>query len=226
MTKDREEMIKVICEAGSCHNNNIEYAKELIDLAIENKCWAIKFQLGKLSPPNITLPNEWWPELVDYATNREDNKEVIEIFASVFDDDAVNTLIEHNSKYMKISYSESCKNWWIVSTNIIPTAIVSCPLDRIKTYADEDIKLFCIPEYPVVYKINFDGLFPPFDGFSDHTLGYTQTANAITWDAKYIEKHITLDHDDISCPDNAFALKPKELKNMMKYIKGHDEYRV
>ena len=50
-----------------------------------------------------------------------------------------------------------------------------------------------------------------FQGFSDHTLGYHQTLEAIKNGAEYIEKHITLDHKDINCPDNNFALKPKEL---------------
>jgi len=37
----------IIAEAGSNHNNDLSIAKELIDVAVEAKCDAVKFQLFK-----------------------------------------------------------------------------------------------------------------------------------------------------------------------------------
>lgn len=208
--------IKIIVDPGSCHMAKKEYCKELIDLAVENKCWAIKFQLFKNLPPNIELPRDWWIELVEYCKNR------IIIFASVFDMDAFNRMVKLNTPYIKIAYSQR-KKWTLRGENVI----VSCPPLEVYDYPD-CIRLFCIPEYPVLYKIDFDQIFTryPFEGFSDHTLGYNQTFEAIRKGAKIIEKHITLDHDDIKCPDHYFALRPNELKEMMEAIKGIDKPSV
>ena len=65
---------------------------------------------------------------------------------------------------------------------------------------------FCLfLDYPVHFEPNFDHLFPRFKGFSDHTLGYAQTIRAIEAGAQIIEKHFTLDHKDIECPDFLFC---------------------
>jgi len=209
-------VVKVIVDIGSCHMAKLEYAKEAIDLAVENKCWAIKFQLFKDKSPNIVLPREWWPELVDYAKDR------IIIFASAFDLQAVELLKKYNSSYVKFSYSERHSWYNIMKAREFAKVIVSCDLLDLDKYKD-DIKLFCRPQYPVTSLIDFSIFKFPFDGFSDHTLGYSQTLDAILYGAQYIEKHITLDHDDIKCPDNTFALKPKELKGMMEGIWNLDK---
>lgn len=207
-------MIKVIVDPGSCHMGKIEYAKELIDLAVENNCWAIKFQLFKHMPPNIELPREWWEELVEYAKDR------IEIFASVFDGEALDLLIKHDALYIKFAYTQRFNYMAMAEASKHANVIISCsPMDTIGHYGGF-IKLLCIPEYPVTYKIDFSLINKfGFDGFSDHTIGYVQTLEAIENGAEYIEKHITLNYSDINCPDHYFALKPKELKEMMYDIK-------
>ncbi len=207
-------MVKIIAEIGSCHMANKDYCKEAIDLAAENKCYAIKFQLFQDMYPNISLPREWWGELVDYAKGK------ITIFASAFDMGAVNLLEEHKSPYVKFAYSQR-KYWKLIDkARKFAKVIVSCSPYDSHFYPKDVIRLFCISEYPVRYNINFDNIFSryPFDGFSDHTLGYRQTFQAIRYGAEIIEKHITLDHKDINCPDHYFALRPKELKSMMETI--------
>ena len=193
---------------------NLRYAKELIDLATECKCYAIKFQLFQDLPPNIELPREWWGELIQHAKGK------IKIFASAFDMGAIELLKEHKSPYVKFSFSQ--RKWWrgIEKARKFSKVIVSCSPHDSHYYPKDVIRLFCIPYYPVAYKIDFKEVFRryPFLGFSDHTLGFHQTISAITNGARIIEKHITLDHKDIKCPDHFFALKPKELKQMMGAI--------
>ena len=205
-------MAKVIVDIGSCHNAKLEYCKEAIDLAVEVGAWAIKFQLFKDLPPNIELPREYWPELVEYAKDR------IIIFASVFDTEAEDLLIRHKSEYVKLAFSQRC-TFSLEYMGPIKNCFVSCLPSEVSRYKNF-IKLFCIPEYPVTHYIDFNILRRyDFQGFSDHTVGWWQTMSAIHNGAEYIEKHITLDHDDINVPDAQFALRPDELRRMMNEIK-------
>jgi N,N'-diacetyllegionaminate synthase len=213
---ERMKSIKVIVDPGSTHMGKIEYAKEAIDLAAENKCWAIKFQLFKgeefTKNGNIELPREWWPKLVEYAKDR------IIIFSSVFDFEAIDLLTKYESPYIKIPYSQR-KRFRAYYPFMKMEIIISCHPSEVYNYPN-CIRLFCIPEYPVLYKIDFNEIFTryPFNGFSDHTLGFKQTLETIKYGARYIEKHITLNHKNINCPDNNFALRPYELKRMMEVI--------
>ena len=208
-------MVKVIADPGSTHMAKIAYAKELIDIAIDNHCWAIKFQLFKGLKPNIELPREYWHKLWEYS-----RKHII-LFASVFDMEAIELLREHITPYVKFSFYHG--QWWegIAKAKQFAKVIVSCSPQNAYLYQEDIIKLLCIPEYPVMYKVDFKEVFKQysFDGFSDHTLGYSQTLAAIEAGAGIIEKHITLAHSDIKCPDSTFALKPKQLKEMMYDIK-------
>lgn len=192
----------------------LDYAKRFIDLGIDNGCWAIKFQLFRNLPPNLELPREFFPELIDYAKGK------ILVFASVFDDDAVKLLYSLKISHIKKAFSMRHTHFNHIPCDYEPQWIVSTtPMESFK-HSPKTIKLFCIPEYPVIYKIDFSQIFTrfPFQGFSDHTIGFNQTLVASFLGAEYIEKHITLDHSDIDCPDNCFALKPKELYRMMKCI--------
>ena len=204
-------MPKIIVDPGSTHMGKLEYAKELIDLAAHYNCYAIKFQLFKDAPPNIPLPREWWGELVKYTRGK------INIFASCDDWEAIDLLKPYFPRHVKFAFSERHNFERIEYANTFSKVIVSCPLLEVNNYPN-CIKLFCIPEYPVVYNIDFHGLFKYFDGFSDHTLGFRQTLKAVEYGAQYIEKHITLDHNDINCPDHMFALKPDEFGRLMRII--------
>ena len=214
---------KIIVDPGSCHMGKKEYAKELIDLAVDNGCWAIKFQLFKDMQPNIELPREWWPELVEHAKGR------IEIFASVFDREAIELLKTHGAKYVKFSYQQQFKlteKEYQHRLNMCDFAQVirSCMILTVH-YRLQDIRLYCSPMYPAPDNIAFDYIFKkyPYSGFSDHTLGYQSTLRAIEAGAEYIEKHINLDHKDINVPDAEFALKPKQLRRMMNAIRSNRE---
>lgn len=84
-------------------------------------------------------------------------------------------------------------------------------------YYPNGINLYCIAQYPVDFVVSFEGLFPKYDGFSDHTRGFTQTIQAVKAGAKYIEKHVMLD-DSIKCADSMFAINPTELKKLVKGV--------
>jgi sialic acid synthase SpsE len=81
-------------------------------------------------------------------------------------------------------------------------------------------RLYCIAEYPVKYRIDFDGIFKRFDGFSDHTLGISQSIEAVNRGARIIEKHFRLDNKKCDhVPDGMFAIKPYLLEKLCTVAK-------
>jgi N,N'-diacetyllegionaminate synthase len=211
--------IRIIAEVGSTHMGKIEYAKEAVDRCIDLGVDAIKFQLFPNSEDftksgNVWLSPDMYLEIVDYADNQ------IDVTASVFDEDSYRFLLKTKPPFIKFAYSQNRRWNWIDDTleNGIE-AVVSCDIMSDRKVAPEATKLFCVPRYPVYEKLVFDELFPRFDGFSDHTLGYAQTLEAVLEGAKIIEKHMTLNHSDIVCPDSYFALRPAELAGMVASIR-------
>ena len=203
----------LIVDPGSTHMGRLDHALAHISMAANAKVDIIKFQM--LSPKearggNIELPLIYWEDLKEHAED-----EGIEITASVFSEYNLDFLLEHNPKYIKLSYSKKHEIKWIekiLKAGITP--IVSCDVLTERAVPAECIKLYCIPEYPVPYEIAFDGLFPRFDGFSDHTLGIRQTQRAIDSGARIIEKHVTLLDPFIECPDDEFAVSYLELRRL------------
>lgn len=202
--------MRIIGDPGSCHCGSIDKAFALIDVAIDAGLDAVKFQLFQNTGVNIPLPYEWFANLVQYGETHN-----IEVFASIFDATAYN-MCTKLCKTVKFSYNSPMKDWITTAKRDFKEVIVSG--DIMNEPDNEVTKLYCIPLYPVPYKIDFEGIFSRFDGFSDHTLGHLQTIKAIQRGAKVIEKHYRLDEcDDI--PDARFALKPKELREMVNKVK-------
>jgi hypothetical protein len=209
-------------------------------MAKETGLDAIKFQLGVKSP-NIDFSLREYIRASDYA------KEIgIDISTSIFSNDdldyrekLISSVIETRPKWIKFSYSqkhlvEDQKRFYDAGIVVV----VSCDVMTRHIPIKEAIKLYCIPEYPVRYQISFEGIFERFYGFSDHTLGTKQTINSvkrevnnitsnkiITPSAKWIEKHICLNKDDLSCPDSFFAIDPDEIKLMVNGIRTFQNYQ-
>lgn len=205
--------IKVIIDPGSTHMGKLDYARELIDIAKDLGVYAIKFQL--FGPEfakggNIPLPKEWLPELIE----RADQKVIVT--ASAFDDEHLDFLIRLKVPFIKFAYSQKHKiDWQRKALEMGIKSIVSCDVMTDHQVLLGSERLYCISEYPVQYQIDFENIFPRFDGFSSHCLGVKQDERAIMAGARMIEKHITLDHADISCPDHFFALHPKEMEQLV-----------
>lgn len=206
----------IIAEIGSCHGGKIELAKEAIRIVAVCGAWAVKFQLFPNTPEftstgNIYLPREWWPELVEYAKSLP-----VKIFASVWDQEGFDLLLDNGSSFVKFPFSlrRTGKNFNSHEREFTPIFSLDY-LDILEfSYKNKPIKLWCIPEYPVKYKVSFDKVFERFDGFSDHTLGIRQSHNALIAGADYLEKHFKLE-DSPDCPDARFAITPKELEKLL-----------
>ncbi len=90
--------------------------------------------------------------------------------------------------------------------------------------------LHCISDYPLQAKnaalTNISVLKKAFPdhtiGFSDHSLGHELTLCSLALGAKVIEKHITLDRNDTELAEHHFSLEPKELTEMVSWIRDID----
>lgn len=140
--------------------------------------------------------------------------------ASVFGEDELKFLMDFNLPFIKFAYSQRKQFSWMeqacnkghdimVSTNLMELPKLH------ELFPDNLLGLFCIPEYPVTYEVNFERMFEYFDGFSDHTLGISHINKARIAGAKIIEKHVTLNHDDIRCPDHLFAVTFNDLSRAL-----------
>jgi sialic acid synthase SpsE len=218
-------MIKVIADPGSCHMGDINRAIALTRAAVECGVDAIKWQLFDSSDGgNVPLAREYFFRLVEIGRGLG-----IEVFASVWKMSGLIDLKETDCKSIKFAYSQNNRS-----------DLIGLALERdMKTYVSGDIqtdfpkgkatdrtyncpiRLYCIPLYPVPYLIDFDGLFPRFDGFSSHCLGIEQDKAAIRAGAKIIEKHFQLD-DVSACPDGNFAIRPAKLKELCDYAHTYE----
>ncbi len=114
-------MTFIIAEAGSSHNCNFKQAIVLIDIAVEAKCDAVKFQtfssetLYASSTPDfagykninklikdIELPRHWQKDLKLYCDDHG-----IEFMSTPFDERAVDELVELGVKRLKIAGFEA-----------------------------------------------------------------------------------------------------------------------
>jgi N,N'-diacetyllegionaminate synthase len=190
---------------------------------------------------NLELPREWQPDLKKYCDEKG-----IEFMSTPFDEKAVQELVDLGVKRLKIAGFESTDPRFVsmVLSAGLPT-IISLGIGssfsgmyRILEIAEakgvNDITfLHCNNAYPTPLEdVNIDTIKGMAmdsrykTGFSDHTTSPFTPALAVTAGATVIEKHYTLSRY-LQGPDHAFALEPKELAEMVAYIrfaekcKGH-----
>lgn len=210
--------MKVILDPGSTHNQDKGYVRELLQLAASVKADAIKFQLFPDNKNgNLKLNPAWLDFILAEAK--------LPVYASVWNG-AEDELIRRGVKQVKLSHSQRSKLPGFYDVHEKNFDLIHCtfsPLD----YFDQQEKLVPyftlvsndVVEYPAMYECHFGTIFNRFQGFSDHSVGYENAVRAKEAGCKYLEKHITLDHKDISCPDSRFGLKPNELDEMMSRLR-------
>lgn len=209
-------MVRVIAEVGSTHMGKMSHCIESIQRAKDAGAWAVKFQLFPneekfTKSGNVYLSFEYFKECVEFS-----EKIGIACSASVFSPELLKRLLEIKPPFIKFAYSQnelidSLKGLSIASEIIVSTDHLGLS-EKIRTFT----KLLCIPQYPVYSQLCFDECFPPFDGFSDHTLGINQSIEAARNGATIIEKHVTL--RGAQCPDAKFAISYDELKNLVRAV--------
>ena len=237
----------IIAEAGSNHNQNIRFAKNLIDIAAKAKCDAIKFQLFKADTliqkkqkgwkilNRLELNDKWIPILKKYA-----NKKKLLFGVSPFDVESVKILKKYNIDFVKIASTEiqditlikecvKLKKPLIISSGASTMLDISLAIDLIRKTSTNFSLLHTISIYPP--KINqlnlrmINSLNKTFGipvGFSDHSISYIIPSIAVALGACIIEKHITF-NKQAKGPDHKFSLNGKELTKMVQGIRETED---
>ena len=218
----------IVADVGSCHQGKWKYLTELVDVAHFCGVDCVKLQLfGKEyeKEGNVCVNRDWVKPIFQYA--KEHN---IAMSASVFDNEALEIMFSMETPFVKFAYSNRYDPMvmgamqrgmkCVVSTDPMSLSKVPEIVRNNPCYAP----LFRLPGppemiYPTMVRTNYEGLFPPFIGLSDHSLGCTEAIEAAQFGCEFFEKHITLNYNDITCPDAAFALKPKDLERYVKKLK-------
>lgn len=246
-TIDKASPCYIIAEIGINHNGNINTAKELISIASNLGANAVKFQSfipedfysSIACPEGITLlnkyklSNEQHKELFDYCKVRK-----IDFISTPFEFESAKMLDKLGVPAFKIASGEinyyeflkfvaNFKKPMIISTGGSYLSDVEKARDAIYSTGNRDLAiLHCVSAYPApdealnlnvikTLKQNF-----PFDiiGFSDHSVGCEAAVIAVTYGAKIIEKHFTLDKK-MEGPDHQASADPKELEQLITGVR-------
>jgi len=208
---------QLIMDPGSIYNEDNRYAQEFIALAKEAGVW-LKPQLLPASEaegtPNLPFDFESAPWMFELA-----REEGVTLVGSVWNEEGLRTLRACGVENIKFSFSqrknldlihEACNEpafkRVFVSGDLFDTPWVENP---------KIIRLYCpsvggVPLYPQPFLVDMDGLFDTFDGLSDHSLGWSQTRQAMHRGARYVEFHARLEHKSATA-DALFARSPQSV---------------
>lgn len=232
-------MTHISLDMGSTHMGKKHLIREAVETIAKvkreklYKDITLKFQLfpdeAKYTDcGNIHMPLDLFTFAYQYGS-----KHNVAVTASIFGEKEADFLTRFTIPYVKFAYSMRDKTNWmkgwlskgvrvISTTNFMERVKLPEKVDALYTYTEGGE-----PVYPVQALIDFEKVFiaDRFVGFSDHTLGWKQTCNAIRYGAKWIEKHITPPYNDVECPDRYFALNLHQLDVFVDAVKKATETR-
>ena len=213
-------MVTLIGDPGSCHDGDLGKARELIKIGADAGLSAVKLQLlqpAQCQNGNIMLNWEHLPDLIDLGKSLG-----VEVFARAFDLSGAEWLASCCCKSIKFAYSQTDLLSDARVRNLLPNfsrVYVSLDVMKPKPTNLELISLYCVPEYPIRYVLDFEGIFQRFSGFSSHCLGVQQEIRAVEAGAKFLEFHYKGAWDS-RCPDARFAKSPKLAGELCRRIRG------
>ena len=181
-------------------------------------------------------PWDWQPKLKEYAEELG-----LICFSSPFDKTAVDFLEALDVPAYKVAsfeitdiplikYIASKQKPVIISTGIAEPSDIEDAINACREEGNEEIILLkCTSAYPTpLTDVNLQTIpdlskrFSTLVGLSDHTLGISVPAAAVSLGACVVEKHLTL-RRDAGGPDADFSLEPEEFENMVKTIREIEE---
>lgn len=219
-------MTFIIAEISGNHGGDLKIAQELIRMAEQCGCDAVKFQLytaedlaEQFNPDsNFCVPIDWVPKLFEAAY-----KAGIPLFASVFHPTAIGVLHSFTPFAYKIASPESTQlkpeiyhQIAAAVNNEYAKLFVSAGARQLDWAASlrPDLVFYCKHGYPA--HIDYQDLRwieTIRQGFSDHTAGIIQTLAMIKAGATHIEKHFMLQP---GCVDDAFSIDPDRMKTLCR----------
>jgi sialic acid synthase SpsE len=249
----------LVAEIGTNHAGERSLAKDQIRAASKAGADAVKFQLFRteefLGDDSLTysyedhagevhevsqyemfneleLPEDWIPDLVETATH-----EGVDFFASVADEDSLQTVLEHDVPLLKLA-SEDLINVKlleavrgadvpvIVSRGMATEDEIANALSILTpSETPELVLLHCVSCYPTpppelnVRQISsLRDRFGCLVGLSDHTRGTMAASVSVALGACVIEKHFTMDQS-LPGPDQAMSTTPTTFSEFAQTVR-------
>ncbi len=244
----------LIAEIGLNHNNNVNFAKQIIVEAINAGADAIKIQ-SYTTDQFININQNKISFFYDIFKKYElslYNHQIIDafcqdngilFFSTPLSLDWVDKLETLNVPMYKIA-SGDLENYWLlnkialckkpifISTGASLMANIKNTVQFLQSKEINEIVIFhCISLYPTpIEKINLKRMqqiknnFSALVGFSDHTTGVDASAYAVLMGASVIEKHFTI-NKNADGPDHKLSVTPDELKQIRQKIDEAFEIR-
>ena len=246
------DYVYIIAEIGSNHNQDLNTALKMIELAAEAGADAVKFQSLSYSElyakgteskefenffGNIELNESWYKKLSDHAKNNN-----IDFLSAPTYDRALEMLIDLDVKALKIASPQVAENLDLLkkaAATGLPLflSLGYCTYSDIENVInicnqqknDNFILMHCISQYPTNPKkvnLSFIKTLKKITqkpiGFSDHSLGAHIPIASVAMGARVIEKHITLDTKSKG-PDHHFSMNMYDFKKMVREIREVSE---
>ena len=238
-----------IAEAGVNHNGSLEIAKQMIAVAKDAGCDAIKFQ--SFTTKNLlsnAVSNDVFGMLQGLELSRKSHIILSEyahkldiIFLSTpFDEENADMLERLGMPAFKIPSGELTnhpllehiarkKKPILLSCGMANMEEITEAVEIIRRENPQLILLQCTTSYPCPFEeanlMVIQSLCHAFGllvGYSDHTLGTTAAIVAITLGARVIEKHFTLD-TTLPGPDHKASVEPAQLKELVQRIRETEQ---
>jgi sialic acid synthase SpsE len=246
----QDNPVFIIAEAGVNHNGLLETAKQMIEIAKEAGCDAVKFQsftaknlLSNAVPQDmfrmlasLELSIEAHCMLSEYAENLG-----ILFLSTPFDEEHADMLEEMNMPAFKIPSGELTNHPLLkhIAKKKKPV-LLSCGMANMEEISEaaqiilrenpQLILLQCTTSYPcspedanLMVIPSLSHAFGLLVGFSDHTLGTAAAVIAVTLGARVIEKHFTLS-TSMPGPDHKASIEPTQLKDLVQKIRETEQY--
>lgn len=241
-----EEPCFVIAEAGVAHFGNYDKAFQLVDMAVESKADAVKFQIFDVDEMIARESQEWRDRLSSRALKREhfaDLKRYCEergiiFFATAHDVVSFEYLASLRPAVFKIGSGE-LGNWRylrmiaeqgrpvIFSTGMYTMADVDAAVREMVSTGNRDIAILqCTTRYPTPPNaVNLRVMdayrerFGGVVGYSDHTAGFHIPLAAVARGASVIEKHISIDFDVPNAQDWKVSCGPQDLARFIRELR-------
>ncbi len=263
-------MVFVIAEAGVNHNGDENLALELCDIAKRSGADAVKFQTftaeelvvenaekaeyqkestGKGSQLDMLKKLEMSPEL-HLKLIQKCSEIGIEFMSTAFDKEALDFLISHGMKRIKIPSGEITNTPFLryIASRGLPI-IMSTGMATLEEIVEakgvieeerarlgfcEELSdvltiLHCTSNYPAKFQdVNLNALETIAQetqvpvGYSDHTLGIAISPAAVAKGAVVIEKHFSKSRE-LPGPDHRASLEENELRDMVSQIRAVSE---
>jgi N,N'-diacetyllegionaminate synthase len=237
------EMIHVAKEAGV---DAVKFQTAVPELVITKEATKAEYQLNftENDETQLEMLKKLHLPLADYKRLKDEcDENNIEFMSAPFDEVSIETLKILEMKRYKIPSGEISNLPYLRQIGRLGRVVIISTgmsmLDEIRnalniliesgTEKEQITILHCNTEYPTPMEdVNLKAMLTIRDelgvkiGYSDHTLGIEVAISAVALGATVIEKHFTLDRN-MSGPDHAASLEPKELKVMVTAIRNREK---